>query len=212
MTSNLGAAALAEAAIKNVIFDVGGVLLEWSPDKILADFYADAHLCAAMKQALFVHEDWRSHNRGEMGEPELLERVAARAQRPPAELSALMDGMRESLAAKPATIDLLRSLRRREIPLYCLSDMPIAVYAYLRKRYDFWDAFRGIVISGEVRLMKPEPEVFKYLLARYQLRAEQSVFIDDLARNAEGARAAGLRAIQFQDAGQCERELALMLA
>jgi putative hydrolase of the HAD superfamily len=207
-----GSATLANGAVKNVIFDLGGVLLEWNPDKLLAAFYSDLQLRSILKRALFLHDDWRLLNRGQLSEPELIERVAVRTDRPLGELSALLDSMRESLDTKPATVALLRSLQARGIRLYCLSDMPSAVYEYLRKRHDFWDAFQGIVISAEVQLMKPEPAVFEYLLTRYQLRAAETVFIDDVSLNTEGARGSGLRAIQFQDIAQVERELLPMLS
>lgn len=198
--------------IRNVIFDLGGVLLEWNPGKILADFYSDPQLQVTLKQSLFMHPDWRALNRGELEERELVERVAARTDRQPAELVALLDSMRESLNTKPETVALLRSLQSRAVPLYCLSDMPVGVYGYLRRRHDFWDAFRGIIISGEVKLMKPEREVFELLLTRHDLKPGETAFIDDLSLNVEGARRCGIHGIQFQDAAQVERELRPLLA
>jgi HAD superfamily hydrolase (TIGR01509 family) len=191
---------------------MGGVMLEWNPEKILVDFYSDADLRTALRQALFVHADWRLFNRGELSEQDLVQRVAGRSRRPADELCALLDSMRESLQTKPATVNLLRSLQRRGIPLYCLSDMPVTVYRYLRQRHDFWDAFSGIVISAEVRLLKPEPAIFEHLLTRYRLNPAETVFIDDLAANVDSARASGMQAIQFRDIGQVERELLPLLA
>jgi putative hydrolase of the HAD superfamily len=85
--------------------------------------------------------------------------------------------------------------------------MPATVYTHLRQRHAFWDAFSGIVISGEVQMMKPEPEVFLHLLATFNLRPEESVFIDDVLANIESARQVGLHTIWFKDAAQCGREL-----
>jgi putative hydrolase of the HAD superfamily len=203
---------LVDVGVRNVIFDLGGVLLEWNPDKILQRFYPDPLLRTLLKDELFLHPEWRALNRGTLSEAQLLERVSKRSGRPPAELAALLDSIRESLVTKPDTVALLRSLHRRGVPLYCLSDMPVSIYAHVRLRHDFWDAFRGIVISGEVRMMKPEREVFEHLLSRYRLEPRQSVFVDDFPSNVDGARAVGLNAIQFRDAAQCERELNTMLA
>jgi len=203
---------LVDAGVRNVIFDLGGVLLEWNPDKILQRFYSDAPLRTLLKDELFLHPEWRAFNRGALSEAQLLERVSKRTGRPPAELAALLDSIRESLVTKPDTVALLRSLQRRDVPLYCLSDMPVSIYAHVRLRHDFWDAFRGIVISGEVNLMKPEREVFEHLLSRYRLDPRHTVFIDDYPANLDGARSVGLHAIQFLDAAQCERELQSMLA
>jgi FMN phosphatase YigB (HAD superfamily) len=190
-----------------VVFDMGGVVLEWNPEKILADFYAEEALRVALRSALFHNADWRAFNRGELDDADLLRRAAQRSGRPLPELEALLDSMRESLVTKPATVELLRTLQRRAIPLYCLSDMPRSVYRHLRGRHDFWDLFSGIVISSEVRLLKPEPAIYRHLLDRHGLEAARTAFIDDLPANAEGARACGMHAIQFRDIEQVRREL-----
>jgi HAD superfamily hydrolase (TIGR01509 family) len=202
---------VSDAQVSNVVFDMGGVVLEWNPEKILADFYTEAPLRQALRQALFLHPDWRAFNRGELEEAELLQRVAERSLRPGEELTALLDSMRESLATKPETVELLRSLQRRGIALYCLSDMPHSVYDYLRRRHDFWDAFRGIVISAHVKLLKPEPAIFRHLLDQHGLEPARTVFIDDLPGNVDGARACGMRAIQFQTIEQVRAELLPLL-
>ncbi len=195
-----------------MVFDIGGVVVDWSPENILAAFYADEESRAALRQSLFLHPDWRSFNRGQIEEPELLARVAARTRRSGAELASLLAAMRESLQAKPATVALLRSLQRRGVPLYCLSDMPASVYRYLRGRHDFWDAFSGIVISAHVQLLKPEPAIFAHLLQQHGLDAAETVFIDDLQVNTDAARASGMQAIRFQEIAQVERELLPLLA
>jgi HAD superfamily hydrolase (TIGR01509 family) len=207
-----GAAAVGDGKIRNVIFDLGGVLLDWNPERILGGFYADPALRASLQQSLFLHPEWRALNRGELTEADFLARAEQRTGRDGAELSALLDSMRESLITKPDTVALLQSLHRRGVPLYCLSDMPISVYAYLRVRHDFWSAFSGIVISAEVRMAKPDREIFDHLLTRFKLRPEQTVFIDDLQLSVDGAIAAGLYAIQFRDAVQCTRDLDALLA
>ena len=197
--------------VNNVVFDMGGVVLDWNPEKILADFYQVATLRSGLRQALFLHADWRAFNRGDLEETDLLQRVSLRCERPLEELTALLDSMRESLVTKPATVELLRSLQQRGIPLFCLSDMPLSVYRYLQARHDFWDAFTGIVISAEVQLLKPEPAIYRHLLQTYGLEAARTVFIDDLPHNVEGARACGMRAIQFHDIDQVRRELTSLL-
>jgi putative hydrolase of the HAD superfamily len=164
-------------------------------------------LRAALKAALFGHADWRMFDRGTLSEPELIERLQSRLGATRQEVDTIFAAVRNSLVEKPETIQLLRALQEQGTPLYCLSNMPATIYTHLRERHNFWDAFSGIVISGEVRMMKPEPEVFMHLLATFNLRAEESVFIDDLLANIESAKQMGLRAIWFKDAAQCRREL-----
>ena len=195
------------AAVRNVIFDLGGVVLDWNPAAIVALFEPVPERQAALRHALFGHADWRMFDRGALTEYELIQRLQLRLGSTQAEVEAILEAIRNSLVEKPETVKLLRALQGRGTPLYCLSNMPAAIYTHLRQRHNFWDAFSGIVISGEIQMMKPEPEVFMHLLETFDLRAEESVFIDDLPANVESARQVGLHAICFKDAAQCRREL-----
>lgn len=194
-------------AVRNVIFDLGGVVLDWNPDHIVSRLESAAELRAALKDALFGHADWRLFDRGALSEPELIERLQSRIGATRQDVEAILDAVRDSLVEKPETVKLIRALKAQGTPLYCLSNMPTSVYAHLRKRHSFWDAFSGIVISGEVQMMKPDPEVFVHLLEKFNLRAEESVFVDDLFANIESARRVGLQTVWFKDAAQCRREL-----
>jgi putative hydrolase of the HAD superfamily len=195
------------AAVRNVIFDLGGVVFDWNPDHIVARVQPVPELRAALKAALFGHADWRLFDRGTLTEPELIERLQTRIGATRQEVEAILDAVRESLVEKPETLQLIRALQGQGTPLYCLSNMPASIYSHLRRRHHFWDAFSGIVISGQVQMMKPEPEVFRHLLASFDLRPEQSVFVDDLLANIESARQVGLHTVWFKDAAQCRREL-----
>ena len=197
--------------MRNVIFDIGGVLLEWNPDAILKSYSDNADLRATLRTALFEHPDWLQLDRGMLTETEALARLELRTSLPSSELAGLLDAVRASLKPKMDTLALLENLVRRQVPLYCLSNMAPATFAYLRHQHSFWGRFRGIVISGEVKMMKPEPEIFEYLLRRYDISASQSIFIDDHPPNIRGAQAIGLRTILFADARQCERDLDQLL-
>jgi putative hydrolase of the HAD superfamily len=194
-------------AVRNVIFDLGGVVFDWNPDHIVSRVQPLPELRAALKEALFGHTDWRLFDRGTLTEAELIERLQLRLGATRQEVDSILDAVRNSLVEKPETVKLLRALQEQGTPLYCLSNMPASVYTHLRQRHHFWDAFSGIVISGEVKMMKPEPEVFMHLLATFNLRPEECVFIDDLRTNIESAMQVGLHTIWFKDAVQCRREL-----
>lgn len=198
--------------MKNIIFDLGGVVIEWSPDRILEGYYDDPEIRAIMKTALFLHPDWLQLDRGTLSEAQALVRLESRTGRPPAELEGLLNAVRASLHAKKDTVALLTRLEKRGVPLYCLSNMSSATFQYLRQRYPFWGLFRGIVISGDIKLMKPEREIFDHLLGKYGLAASETVFVDDHAANIEAARSLGLQSVWFQSAGQCEIELEEILA
>jgi putative hydrolase of the HAD superfamily len=197
--------------LKNVIFDVGGVLVDWNPAGIVERFYPAAVERAAMHEVIFHHADWLALDRGTLTEPELLDRVRKRAGRPVPELDNLFAVVYESLLPKPDTLSLLAALAERDVPLYCLTNMPPVTYELLKQRYDFWTLFDGVVASGEINLVKPEPAIFEYLLSRYGLAAADTIFIDDMPANIAVAESLGLHGVLFKNAQQCEAELRQVL-
>ena len=193
--------------MRKVIFDLGGVVLDWNPDAILENYYEEGDARALMKRELFQHPDWLHMDRGLFSEADVVSRVQKRTGRPADELHGLLDAVRASLSAKQETVALIERLSERGVPLYCLSNMPATTFAYLKDRHDFWPRFRGIVISGEIRMMKPEREIFEYLIKRYNLVPGATAFVDDLAPNIEAARALGLHGVLFRNAAQCGEDL-----
>ena len=191
----------------NVIFDLGGVLLEWNPARILADRYPERAHRELIEAKIFRHQDWLDLDRGTLDEAAAIERFHQRTGFAHDDLSQLMDAARDSLLLKHDTWALLHELRSDEVPLYCLSNMAAPTFRYLQARYDVWGAFTGIVISGQLGMVKPEPDIFEYLLTKYGLDRRRSVFIDDLLVNVEAARRLGLHGIHFRNAEDCRAQL-----
>ena len=196
---------------RNVIFDLGGVVIEWNPERILDGYYADPALRAVMRRALFQHPDWLDLDRGTLSEVKLVARVSERTGRPFDELERLLDAVRASLHTKVDTVALLDKLFTRGVPLYCISNMSATTFEHLRARHSFWGVFRGIVISGDTQLMKPEPEIFELLLKRHELAPADTIFVDDNEPNVQAARALGMHGVWFKSAAQCEAELETLL-
>jgi putative hydrolase of the HAD superfamily len=199
------------SAVRNVIMDLGGVMLEWNPDHLLRPFQPDPVLRQELRASIFG-PDWHLFDRGGLTEAELVDRLEMGTGHARNKLLEIIEAVRGSLLEKPETVQLVRALQQRGFDLYCLSNMPRSMYAHLRRRHTFFDVFRGVVISGEIQMMKPEPEIYLHLLERFGLRAEESVFIDDLQPNVDAAKAVGLHAIRFQNATQCRQELDELLA
>jgi putative hydrolase of the HAD superfamily len=195
------------APLRNVIFDFGGVLVRWQPEVIIAGFYPDEALRERVRDAVFRHPDWIALDRGTLSESAAIERFAGRMQRPAAEMRALMQHIKDSLTPMPEPIALLEELVQRGVAVYGLSNMAASVFAHLKSRHEHWDRFRGIVISAEVGLVKPEPAIFHHIAERYALVPAETVFIDDHLLNIESARRLGFRTIHFANAAQCRREL-----
>jgi putative hydrolase of the HAD superfamily len=197
--------------IRNVIFDLGGVLITWRPQEIIDAFYTEPALRAALREHVFEHADWVEMDRGTLDELALVPRFAGRMARSESEMAALFDRVRDSLLPMPATVELANRLRERGLKLYALSNMSKAMFRHLESRYEFFSLFDGIVISAAVNLMKPEPQIYEHLVRRFSLSAAETVFIDDLPRNVEAARRLGMSAIRFENVEQCSRELEALL-
>lgn len=199
-------------AVRNVIFDFGGVLVNWQPEAIIEGFYSEPKLRDAIRAHAFQHDDWLQMDRGTLDEPTVIRRFAARMQRPEAEMAALFDHVRASLTPIEPTIELLAELRERGYRLYGLSNMSESIFAHLKAQHPFFDRFHGIVVSAAVKHVKPEPAIYEHLRSQFALDFAESVFIDDLPRNVDAARRLGLPAIRFESPAQVRRELEPMLA
>ena len=195
----------------NVVFDVGDVLVRWSPIEIMrASLVSDPtgeRDVEALAARFFGHELWLRLNRGHFTEAEAQILFVREFSMSPSQVSAVFHHVKDTQIAVPGTLEIVQRLHRAGYPLYGLTNNVHEIVAYLRKRYDFWQYFRGVVVSAEVDLLKPEPAIYRRLLSDYGLEAERSVFIDDMPGNVDGARDVGMHAIRFVDAAQCERDL-----
>ena len=201
----------------NIVFDFGAVLFTWRPDLLVQKLFPrqaaapeDARRLAA---AIFHHEDWQSFDGGTVELPWVVERTASRLGLPQETLHGLMHTIPEHLAPIPETVALLTRLvqqreQQRGLGLYYLSNMPAPYARVLEQRHPFLKWFDGGIFSGDVKLIKPQPEVFRLLESRYTLDPAKTVFIDDLLANVVAARACGWRAIHFDSAAQLAAELA----
>jgi putative hydrolase of the HAD superfamily len=198
--------------VTSIIFDLGGVLLDWDVDAIIAPVFSDPETHAVVKRAVFDHPDWLALDQGTLTEEEAVPCFVERSGQSETAVRALMDQVRIGLAPKPESIALLRDLHERGVPLYCLSNMHEKNMAYLRQYRDFFDCFSGIVISAPLKMIKPEPGIYQHLIDTYHLDPEASLFIDDMQANVDGARAVGLQAIQFTTAADCRRQLDTLLS
>ena len=191
----------------NLVFDLGGVVVRWDPEAIIAGVFKEEDIKARVRDGVFGHPDWLELDRGTLGREDAIKRAAKRAGVAPAEIKRLLHAVPPSLVVFPETVDLLHRLKRRGHPLYCLSNMHFASIEYLENTHTFWDVFDGRVISCRLQLCKPESGIYEHLLQTYGLRAEDTLFIDDVQKNLDAAAKLGIKTLRFENAAQCEREL-----
>jgi putative hydrolase of the HAD superfamily len=204
-----------QSAMKNLIFDLGGVVFTWKPADVIAaqlpDFAATPEQARALAHAIFAHPEWQDFDRGVVELAEVTESTARRVGIAPERLHCLLGPVAERLQPIASTIALIESLSsqraaamhghaREPVGVYFLSNMPVAYSRELERRHAFMAHFDGGVFSGDVRQIKPQPDIYATLAARHGLLPEQTLFIDDLAENLLPARALGWHVHHCTDA------------
>jgi putative hydrolase of the HAD superfamily len=193
--------------VRNVVFDAGGVLLEWNPPRVIAELYPDPAVQAQIREFIFEHPDWHEFDRGTLTAESAPLHFAKLSGRSPEEVARLIRLTAESLRPIDGTIKLLEELSEAGITLCLLSNMPVSTFELLSRRFSFFSHFEHLVISGAILMLKPEPAIYKHLVEKTGIVPSESVFIDDLTHNVVAARECGLHAIQFTNPEACRREL-----
>lgn len=194
----------------NIVFDLGGVVFNWQPLAIIRSVFDDSETQNLVRARIFEHADWIELDRGTLALDRAIARGASRTGLPRGQIEQLLHAVPRSLTPIQATLDLIRAIRETDNKLFVLSNMHHASIAYLEQTYDIWDMFDGVVISSRIQKVKPETEIYEYLLTRHRLDAANTVFIDDMNENLVAASATGIQTIGFVDAEQCRRELAAL--
>lgn len=193
---------------RNVVFDVGNVLLAWDTHALLREHLPPGSDAEPFRSGMFGHPDWVELDRGTLDEAEALLRFRERTGAPLELVQRLVHASKASLSPMRESLAFLEELHRAGVGLYVLSNMSHATWEYLQPRHDFWRRFHGIVISAQVRLVKPDPAIYRHLLAAFSLEPAATVFFDDRAENVASAREVGLQAHLFERAAPA-RELVI---
>ena len=192
---------------KAVIFDVGGVLIDWNPKYLYSKLLADeAAIDAFLEEIGF--QSWNlALDAGGRWEPAIADLVS-RFPHHKALIEAAHLRWHEMLASDiPGTVRILERLSQAGVPLYAITNYSSEKFIETKNRFPFFALFRDIVVSGDEGLLKPEAAIFRLCLDRNGLSAQDCVFIDDVARNIDGARDVGTDAILFTSPDQLETDL-----
>uniref|UniRef100_UPI004025CB48 HAD family hydrolase n=1 Tax=Parabacteroides distasonis TaxID=823 RepID=UPI004025CB48 len=188
--------------IKNIIFDFGGVLIDWNP-RYLYNKYFDTeeqteyflqHICTSTWNAQMDAGKPFSEAIDELSAeyPEYVEAINIYHTRWIEMIGGEIDGASE----------LIDDLKTEGFHIYGLTNWAAETLDLCKKQYQFFDKLDGMVVSSEVRMIKPDPGIYKILLSRYSLLPENSIFIDDSLCNISGAESVGIKAIHFENMSQ----------
>jgi 2-haloacid dehalogenase len=193
--------------VSAVVFDLGGVLIDWDPRYLYRSLFDDE---AEMEEflATVTTPEW---NRAQDAGRPWAEAVEELAQRHPERrqlIAAYWERWHETLGdAIGPTVEVLDELRRSGVRLFALTNWSGETFPVARPRYPFLEWFEGIVVSGDERLIKPDPRIFNLLVERYGLDPATTLFIDDHPANVEAAAALGFQAVPFVGADTLRKDL-----
>ena len=192
----------------NVVFDFGAVLFTWQPAQLVSHHFPEHSATSAqaqqLAQAIFNHADWQGFDSGKVTLDEVISRTGLRLDLPHDRLHNALALIGEQLEPIFCNVEILARLCERRtrhggLKLYFLSNMPEPFARALERRFDFLQSFDGGIFSSDVKLGKPDPNIYLLLASRYQLDAANTLFIDDHQVNIQAADTLGWQTIHCKD-------------
>ncbi|MGL4773015.1 MAG: HAD family hydrolase [Clostridium sp.] len=192
--------------VKNIIFDLGRVLLSFEPQEYLKTKIGEDKM-GEVARAIFRSEEWLMLDRGTITEIEAMNVLTSRHPHLKKEIEEAFDNWYEILVPMEETVKVLKNLKNDGFKIFYLSNFHDLAFKYVNEKHDFFKLFDGGVVSYEENLLKPEREIYEKLLRKYDLKGEECVFIDDTEENVIGAREVSINGIIFKDAVTLTKEL-----
>jgi 2-haloacid dehalogenase len=190
-----------------VVFDLGGVLIDWDPRHLYRPLFAERDEMEYFLARICTAQWHRAHDLGE----DVTESCQRLARQHPGYAGLIMAwaerGEEMAAGSLDDTVQILAELKSAGTRCYALSNMEPDAFAVRRDRFPFLEWFDGCVISGLEGVAKPDRRIFEILLERYRLEPREVLFVDDLAGNVEAASALGIHAVHFKSAGELRRQL-----
>lgn len=191
-----------------VVFDLGGVLLDWNPRYLYRTLFDGDEERVEHFLANVCTMEW--HTKHDAGRT-MADGIAELIEMHPEEevfIRAFRDRWREMIRGViEGTVEILHELHGADVPLYALTNYSAEKFDDLLDMVDFIPLFRDVLVSGRVGLVKPDPAIFEMMLARFGLAPARTVFVDDTLANIDTARTLGLTAIHFRDPVQLRDSL-----
>lgn len=197
----------ADSEIKNIIFDVGQVLVhyEWKP--YLKGFGFPEEEYQAIAEKVFESPIWNERDRGLLSEEEYEEQFAAALPQYAADVRRVVQESARTISRTDYAQTWTKYLKSQGYRLFVLSNYCEYTLERTMPDMDFLENMDGVIFSCDVKQIKPEPEIYRTLLTRYSLNPSECVFLDDRAENCEAAQKQGIRSIQFKNLKQAAAEL-----
>jgi 2-haloacid dehalogenase len=194
--------------IDTIIFDLGGVLIDWNPRYLYRKIFKTEEEITWFLDNICTSE-WNDQQDAGRSFDEAIRELISQHPEWEEQITAWHLRWKETFNGPiHETVEILRSIREsKRFRLYALTNWSAETFPWARETFPFLKWFDGIVVSGEEKTRKPFPDMYKILFERYNIDPGRAVFTDDNIKNIEGARLVGLPAIHFQNPEQLRQEL-----
>ena len=194
--------------IKNIILDVGRVLVAWQPKETMRELGISDERVAILAKTLFDSGIWNEADRGVLSDDEFLELAIRQVPEYEAEVRLFWNNIDRAIWQFPYVKLWIRAMKKAGYKVYILSNYGNWSYEKTKERaLNFLEEVDGAVFSYEVKQIKPDAAIFQALCDKYSLKAEECVFLDDLPANIEGAKNFGMQGIVFKGLQDALEEL-----
>ena len=193
--------------IRNIIFDIGNVLADFRWRGFLQDKGFDEAMIGRISKASVESPLWNEIDRGEWSEEELLQAFVERDPEIEKELREAYENIHGMVTPREYAIPWIKKLKENGYRVLFLSNFSKKAEKECPEALAFLPYTDGGILSYQEKMIKPNPEIYRLLLKRYELQPEECVFLDDTLKNVEAAQAEGMMGIWFRTKEQAEEDL-----
>lgn len=197
--------------IKNVIFDIGNVLLSFRPAEYLENKNYSEKTRKTILAEVFASREWQLLDDGAISVPEAIDAISLVSSLRRGEIAHVFDLRTEIMFPLARNVKLLPELKKLGFKLYFLSNFPLDIFGEIRDRNYFFKYFNGGIISAEVKVSKPDAGIFKILLEKYSLVPEECLFIDDNEANVISSESVGMKGFSTSGSPDITAEVSKIL-
>ena len=198
--------------IKNIVFDVGNVLVDFRWREYMKDLGFSDEVTEHLGKNMVMNPLWDELDRGLRPKKEVIEEMKSFVPGYEKEADLFFENIEEIVITRSYAQSWLHQLRNQGYKIYLLSNYPADLFeTHSKGRFDFLGEIDGMVVSGFVKLVKPEPEIYECLFQKYDLLPEECVFLDDRQINIDAAVRMGMKGILFTDYETVKKELTKLL-
>jgi epoxide hydrolase-like predicted phosphatase len=197
--------------IKNIVFDLGNVLISFRPSKYFDDKNYPETIKSKIIPDIFGSKEWLMLDNGDISTAEAIEAISLKSSLQKEEIAHIFKLRTGMMFPLDQNVRLLPGLKKQGYRLYFLSNFPIDIFEEIKTGYFFFRYFDGGVISSEVKVSKPDRHIFEIFLEKYSLAAEECLFIDDIEINVRSAEGLGMKGLVTFGSEEISKELAAAL-